>query len=482
MAVQVQEPAQTRINPWMVLSVTSLGVILVMLNLGALNAALPIVVAHFQAGAVAANWILLSYMLFNTVLILVFGQISDILGRSRLYLLGMAIFTAVSFLLGLSPNVWVLIALRCLQAAGGALIIANNTPLITDAFPRNKLGTGLAANVLVSAAAQLLGPVLGGWIGEAWGWQWMFWFNVPVGFLGLIWGAVVLRQAPRRVSGEQIDVAGIVLSFFSLTGLTLALSEGSVLGWVHLSVLLGFALFVVLTPWFLWHERHTRFPMIDLSLFRTTSYTMANVSTFLNAFARVSVVLLLALYFQSAFGMDAGTAGLAVLPVTVGVLLSSPIAGALTNRYSARVLSTLGLALSALGLALLAGLLHPHGAYWPLGGAMFLVGFGSGLFLTPNTKSIMMSVPDIHRGMANALRSMLQNMGQVLSTAITLMLVTAALPSRLQNAVYAGQGARLSMGDLVQITSGYRLALCALFLVTLVGIFCSYLRGSSPKG
>jgi EmrB/QacA subfamily drug resistance transporter len=466
----------SRVNPWLVLSVTSLGVILVMLNLGALNVALPTIVRHFHAGAVTANWILLSFMLFNTVLILVFGQISDIVGRNKMYLLGMAVFTLVSMLLGWSPNVWVLIALRVLQAAGGALIIANNTALITDAFPSQRLGTGLGINVLVSAAAQLIGPVLGGWFADTLGWRWVFWFNVPFGMLGLLWGALVLRHAPTRQSGEHVDGLGIALSFFALSGVTLALSEGSVLGWAHLSVVIGFALFFVLGPLFIWHERHSASPMIDLAMFRQRSYAMANLAAFLNAFARVSVVLLLALYFQTASHMGAATAGLAVLPVTIGVLLASPVAGGLANRYSARLLSTLGLAGSALGLVILIRFVQPQAPYGPMGFGMFLIGFGSGLFLTPNTKSIMTSVAPGHRGMANALRSMLQNMGQVLSTAVSLMLVTAALPPRLQDAVYAGAGAKLSATDLAMVTGGYRLALCVLLLVTLLGIVCSLLR------
>ncbi|MBX6396037.1 MAG: MFS transporter, partial [Alicyclobacillaceae bacterium] len=215
----------SRAYPWMVLSVTSLGVMLVMLNLGTLNVALPVVVHHFHAGAGVGSWILLSYMLVNTVLILVFGQFADIFGRRKLYLTGMAVFTAVSLLIGFSPNVWVLILLRALQAAGGALVITNTTALITDAFPERHLGKGLGVNVLVASAAQLLGPVIGGFLASTLDWRWIFWFNVPFGALGLVWGMIILRALPTRTSGEKVDLAGGGLVFVALGGLIVAATQ-----------------------------------------------------------------------------------------------------------------------------------------------------------------------------------------------------------------------------------------------------------------
>ncbi|AUJ88431.1 Multidrug resistance protein Stp [Paenibacillus polymyxa] len=159
---QKRSPKSDRMYPWYVLSVTSLGAFLVLVNIGTLNVALPELSQQFHANAAASSWILLSYMLVNTILILIFGQISDIFGRSRMYLIGMAIFTVSSLLLGYAFNVEVLILLRIVQAAGGALVVTNTTPLITDAFPQSQLGTGLGLNLLSASVAQVLGPVVGG--------------------------------------------------------------------------------------------------------------------------------------------------------------------------------------------------------------------------------------------------------------------------------------------------------------------------------
>ncbi|WAH36518.1 MFS transporter [Alicyclobacillus dauci] len=463
--------------PWLVLSVTSLGVLLTLLNVGTLNVALPVVAKHFNANAETANWILLSYMLFNTVFILIFGRLADMFGRRRLYIIGLSIFTVVSLLIGLAPNIWVLLVLRAIQAAGGAIVITNTTPLLTDAFPEKTLSKGLGINVLIASLAQLAGPVVGGFFASTLGWQWVFWFNVPFGILGVIWAATTLRGMESKGTREPFDVSGNILVFFALGGVILALSEGSTLGWSSPIVLLGLAAFVILTPIFMRIEWTSKSPLMDLHLFGQRRYAMAYVAAFLNSFARSAVVLLMALYYQTINHDTPFTAGLAVLPVTLGMLILSPVAGSLASRYDARVISSLGLALSGVGVAILIVVVGPYGLFVWAAIGMFLVGAGSALFLTPNTASIMTTIDPAHRGTANGLRSMLQNMGQVISTALSLMLVTAGLPKALQASVYAGNEASLPPGDIHLLVLGFRVALVAMLVATVIGILASLVRG-----
>jgi EmrB/QacA subfamily drug resistance transporter len=467
---------------WLLLSVTSLGVILSTLNLSTLNVALPEVATHFHADGVASNWILLSYMLVNTIFILVFGKLADIFGRRGMYLIGLTEFTIVSFLCGLSPNVWVLIVLRALQALGGALIITNTTPLITDAFPAKKLGTGLSINVLVASIAQLFGPVIGGFLVYHFGWRWVFWFNVPVGIVGVIWGLFTLRSVPGEAKGEKVDWIGNITAFLGLGGLILALSEGGVTGWSSLPVIAGLLLFVIFTVSFFWAERHTKFPMIDFALFHDRPYAMANLATFLNSLARSSVVLLIALYYQVVFLENPFTAGLKVVPVTVGMVIGSLIVGSLTTRYSARLLSTLGLFGTCIGMLLLVWKIGIHASLFWMSLGQLLIGIGTGVFQTPNTQSIMLTVPHERRGVANGIRSMLQNMGAVISTALSMMIVTSILPPHLKEAIYAGAGAHLASGDTDLIAEGYRAAFIVMLCLTLFAIAASYLRNTRKEG
>ncbi|GGE43658.1 MFS transporter [Pullulanibacillus camelliae] len=467
--------------PWLVLSVTSLGVLLSMLNLSTLNVALPEVSNHFHAGAVASNWILLSYMLFNTVLILVFGKLADIYGRRKLYLFGLSEFTIVSLLIGFSPNIWVLILLRILQAVGGALVITNTTPLITDAFDKRRLGTALSVNVLIASIAQLAGPVLGGGLGFALGWRWVFWFNVPLGVIGVIWGYFVLRPVPGKARGEGIDWLGNITVFLGLGGLIFALSEGGIVGWSSPSVMIGLVAFVIFILAFVWVEKGARFPMIDFSLFSERAYTMANVATFINSLARSSIVLLIALFFQVVDHENAFVAGLKVLPVTIGMIIASPIVGALTVKYSPRLLSTSGLLGTCIGMCLLVWNIGPDASLFWISLGQLLIGLGTGIFQTPNTQSIMLSVPTERRGVANGLRSMLQSMGQVISTALSLMIVTSALPPRLKDTIYAGTSAQINTHDIVLISNGYRLAFIVMMVLTILAILASYFRSTGKQ-
>ncbi|MBW4079810.1 MFS transporter [Paenibacillus sp. S150] len=468
--------------PWHVLTVTSLGVLLVTLNLSTLTVALPELTAYFGASPLESNWILLSYMLFNAIFILIFGKMADIYGRRTLYLTGLTGFTIVSLLCGFATNVWVLIMLRVLQAAGGAIVITNTTPLLTDAFAEEKLGTALSFNVLNSSAAQLLGPVIGGFVVYALDWRWVFWFNVPVGIAGILWAVFVLRPVPGRAKGEKIDFIGNACILFGLGGIIYAFSEGGVNGWSSPSVLIGVLLFIGFGICFVWWERRVKHPSVDFSLFRDRAFAMANLANFLNSLARSSVALLIALFFQVMYKENTFSAGLQVLPVTVGMIAASLLVGFLTAKYSTLSLSTFGLVLSAGGMLLLALFTGADAATFGISLGQFLVGFGSGIFMTPNTKSIMLTVPPEKRGMANGLRSMLQNMGVVISTALSLMLVTSVLPESLKEAVYAGANAEVLPGDLPQIAGGFQLAFTVMAVLTGLAIAASYLRVGRQSG
>ncbi|MDT8858925.1 MFS transporter [Alkalihalobacillus sp. MEB130] len=468
-------------KPWQLLLVTSLGVLLVMLNMSTLNVALPELATHFQSGPTETSWILLSYMLFNTVLILVFGKISDVYGRRNLYLVGLVSFTVISLLCGFAPNVWFLIILRILQAASGALIITNTTPMIADAFSKKNLGTALGVNVLVSSVAQLLGPVIGGYLTYVLDWRWLFWFNVPIGVIGILWALFVIKKTSSNGKGEKIDLLGSLFILFGLGGLIIAFSQAGTTGWLHSVVIGGFVVFLVCCICFIWVERKVEFPIVDFSMFQNWEYSMANLATFLNSLARSSIVLLIALYFQLIHQENTFVAGLFVLPITGGVILASAIIGFLSGKFSIFALSTSGLLCSALGMLLLVFNTDANSSIYYMLIGQLLIGFGSGMFMTPNTQSIMLTVDRKKRGMANGLRSMLQNMGMVISTALSLMLVTFNLPSHLQSEIYAGANAQVSGNELHLISQGFQLAFGVMLFITILAIISSYLRKGRQK-
>jgi EmrB/QacA subfamily drug resistance transporter len=461
-----------------VLSVTSLGVLLAAANTSTLDVALPVVVRHFHASATAASWTLLTYMLVNTILILAFGRLADIVGRRRLYLIGLTTLTGASLACGFAPNIVVLDALRGVQAIGAAAIITNTTAQLFDAFPRALLGTALGLNVAIAAFAQVIGPIVGGAV-TGLGWRAVFWFNVPTGVVGIVWARLTLRRPLQRAAREPFDVVGAVLSFLWLGGLVIALSEGGALGWTSTPVVGGGALFAVTAPLFVVVQLRRRFPLLDFRLFADRARSAAYVANFFLHLARFAVVLLVSLYLQAARGLGAFDAGIRVIPVAGGMMIASPFAGRLVARYSARVLSTAGLASTGLGLLGLALRLQPHTSDGELAGWLLLVGLGTGFFMTPNTNSIMATVDAGRRGIANGVRSMLQNTGYVVSTALSLGIVTTWLPEREKREAYAGTLARLGQRSLDDLTHGYHVALFILAGLTVFGMIASLLRGSA---
>ncbi|GLW12600.1 hypothetical protein Misp01_77280 [Microtetraspora sp. NBRC 13810] len=209
---------------WRVCSVTSLGLILIGISGNTLNVALPTVVRHFHANASAAGWILLSFLLVNTATLVFFGRVADLLGRREIYLTGFGLFIVASLLAGLSPGVGFLIAMRAVQAVGAAMILANGTVIITDAFPPDRLSQGMGVYIGTLSVAQLAGPTLGGLVAEAAGWQWIFWMNVPAGLIALVWGMMTLRKVPRGPR-EPVDALGNMLIFAVLLAAVTALHE-----------------------------------------------------------------------------------------------------------------------------------------------------------------------------------------------------------------------------------------------------------------
>ncbi|WP_084965157.1 MFS transporter [Thermoactinospora rubra] len=463
---------------WRVCAVASLGLILIGVAGSTLNVALPVVVRHFRAGPLESGWILLSYLLVMTASMVFFGRVADLLGRRETYLVGFALFTAASLLAGFAPGVWFLVAMRVLQAAAAAMILANGAVIITDAFPPDRLSQGMGVYIGTLSVAQLAGPTLGGFIAEAAGWQWIFWVNVPAGIVAVVWGALTLRKVPRGPR-RPVDALGNALIFAALCAALLALSEAGSRGLSSPVVYGGAALFAALVPLIVLVERRAAHPVLDLRLFAGRVLVFGNLSSFCNALARAALVLLAALYFQAARGVDAFTAGVSVLPVAVGMAVASPVAGVL--RASPYLITVGGSLLSSLGLGLLALFADPATPYWIIGVALFLAGCGSGTFLTGNTTLMMRALPSDSLGVVNGLRVMIMNVGIVLSVGLSLSLLTSSVSAGVRDQVYAGTLAKLSPVAVDHLMSGFRATYVVLFAVAVLGTLCAMLAKAPAR-
>ncbi len=468
---------ETRDNyRWVVLAVTSLGALLASLTSGTLIIALPDILRDLQTTLFALLWIVIGYTLVATVLVLNAGTIADQIGRARSYTTGFVVFTIASIGCALAPTDLLLIGGRVLQGVGGALLMANSAALVTDAFPRRELGRALGINAMVIGAGQILGPILGGWL-TTYGWRTIFWFNVPIGIVGSLAAAGLLVEQVRPQTRRRFDVPGTVLCIAGLTGLMAALGFGGIYGWTTWWIVGGFVTFLVALPVFLLVERNRRDPLLDLGLFRNRLFSMGNLTSLLNGIARNGVLFLLVFYLQGVRGFDPVTAGILLSPLAIGLLVLSPISGALADRSGSRMLATAGMLVTAVGLAGLALTIAVDTPIWQLVLWQLIVGAGSGLFASPNTSAVMGAIPADKRGMGAGARMMLTQVGFMVSIALALGLVTSVVNPEVLLAVFSGAQTGSAGIDLGPFIEALQLAFAVGVVFSLIGAGVSAMRG-----
>lgn len=399
-------------------------------------------------------WMLMGYLLVTAVLVVSLGRLGDIYGRVRMYNAGFVVFTVTSVLLGLDPftgstgALW-LIGWRIVQGVGGALLMANSTAIITDAFPADQRGMALGINQVAALAGSFIGLVAGGLLSE-WDWRAIFWVVTPIGLVGTVWAYRSLREVGRRTSA-RVDWLGNLTFAAGLTALLSAITYGiqpyggHSQGWTNPAVLAGLVGGVGLLGLFCVVERLVAHPMFHLGMFRIRAFAAGNTAGLLAAIARGGLQFMLIIWLQGIWlplhGYDFEStplwAGIYLLPLTGGFLVAGPLSGHLSDRYGARPFSTGGLLLVA---ATFAGfLLLPVDFGYPAFAVLLaLNGIGSGLFSAPNTTAIMNSVPANQRGAASGMRATFQNAGMVLSIGVFFSLMIAGLSTRLPGAMTRG--------------------------------------------
>src|SRR5438093_1013186 len=359
---------------WWALSCTSLGMLLATINSGTLIIALPDLGRGLGTTLLQLVWVILAYMIASTVLVLTAGRLSDLFGRKKAYVAGFVLFGLASLGAGFAGSGTELILWRIFQGVGGAFLFANAAALVTDAFPREQLGVAMGTNTMVAAIGLVLGPVLGGGLVEL-SWHWVFWFNVPLSLAGALWGGRVLHELAKPDSARGFDVGGTLTFVVGLTGLVYGISRGGISGWDDALTLGGLIAGAVLLPAFVLIERRQRAPMLDLDIFRNRMFSAATGAAFINGLSRFALMFVFVFYFQGAQGDDPITAGIKLAPMALGMLISSPLAGIWADRRGSRMLSAMGMLVTAAALAAMTTL-EPASPYWQSSLWLFLVGIG----------------------------------------------------------------------------------------------------------
>jgi MFS family permease len=399
-------------------------------------------------------WMIIGYLLVQSVLVVTLGRLGDMFGRVKIYNLGFVVFTLASIALSLDPltgthgAMW-LIGWRFGQAFGGAMLMANSAAILTDAFPANKRGMALGINQIAGISGQFVGLLLGGLLAAV-DWRLVFWVNVPIGLFGTVWAYKSLREI-ATTKRAKIDWVGNVMFALGLGSLLVAITYGirpyggHATGWTNPWIITGLVGGTVMLIVFCVFETKIAEPMFQMSLFKIRAFAAGNAASLLGSIARGGLQFMLVIWLAGIWlplhGYDFTVtplwAGIYMLPLTAGFLIAGPISGALSDRYGPRLFATSGLLLAAAcftGLMILP-VVFP---YWVFALLIFGNGVGSGLFAAPNTSAIMSAVPPSQRGSASGMRATFQNSGMSLSIGIFFSLMIAGLASTLPKTLARG--------------------------------------------
>jgi EmrB/QacA subfamily drug resistance transporter len=399
-------------------------------------------------------WMLMGYLVVTAVLVVSFGRIGDMFGRVKMYTLGFAIFTLGSLVASLTyfggvPAAVFLIAMRIVQGIGGAMIMANSTAILTDAFPANQRGMALGINSVAGIAGSFIGLVVGGLLAAV-DWHLIFYVSVPIGVAGTLWAYLKLQEVAKG-EGGRLDLPGNILFgaglIAVLVGITYALQPygGSTMGWGNPLVLCLLIGGVAMLAAFVVTELRTPQPMFDMRLFRIRAFTAGNIASLLSSIGRGGLMFMLIIWLQGiwlplhgySFEATPLWAGIYMLPLTGGFLIAGPASGFLSDRFGARPFATGGMIAAALTFALLMLLPVNFGYSWF---ALLLLsnGLAMGLFAAPNTAGVMNAVPANRRGVASGMRSTFQNAGMTLSIGLFFSIMVAGLSGSLSSSLSHG--------------------------------------------
>lgn len=412
------------------------GLFMVMLDNTVVNLALPTIQRELSSGLTGLQWIVDAFTLLLASLMLTGGTLGDLFGRKRIFMAGLAIFTAGSLLCALSPSIGVLIGGRAVQGLGAAIMMPSTLAILTNTFhdPKERAqAIGIWAGV--SGIALALGPVLGGVMVDSFGWQSIFYLNVPIGLAALVIAARVVRES-KNPQARGLDLPGQVLAVTGLASLTYALIEANNYGWgssriVSLLIVAG----VALTSFAVWETR-ARNPMLRLSFFKNVTFTGANIVGLLVSFGFFGILFFMALFMQNVQGFSPTGAGVRQLPTTLAVMVVAIIAGRVVGRIGARLPMTVGMFLlgSAILLFQTVQATTPYSAYWWI---LVIQGVGAGLVFSPMTTAVMSTVPGSRAGMASATFNTTRQVGGVFGIALLGSIVTGRFAAELKGSLSA---------------------------------------------
>ncbi len=395
------------------------------------NVALPPIARHFSTDIPTVQWVIISYALTISALLLPMGRLSDIIGLKKVYLIGSLIFALFALAAGLSNNLGLLIGSRIVQGAGAAMTQGTGMAIIAASFPANERGKAMGLTMAVVSTGAIVGPALGGFLVDLFGWRAVFFVNLPLMAFGIAMGLAVLSD---RRPGEDapgpgrrgFDWWGATISTAALLLFLLTITNAHRYGWSSLPIVGGLVIFMALLAIFVWWELRFPSPMLNPRFFRRFIFSAGVSAGFLTFLGGSAIFFLTPFYLQRVLGYSPTEAGLVVVPGAVCMLFLGPLSGRLSDRYGCRPFTVGGLALSATSLFIFSRLTETSSLTLVIP-ALVLQSCGMGLFYSPNVSSVLSSVERESYGVVSAFLNLVRNSGNVTSVAVATAIVTATM-------------------------------------------------------
>jgi len=448
-----------------VLTVTAFASFLTPFMGSSVNLALPSIGDEFGLNAVTLNWIISSYMLTTSMLLLPAGRAGDILGRRKVFTAGLVVFTVSMILLTFTPGIRWLIGTRILQGIGGAMMFGTNMAILTSVFPPGERGRAMGINVTAVYIGLASGPFLGGLLTRYLGWRSIFAFLVPMGIISLVLIRTRMKREWAEAKGESFDWAGSVIYGISMAALMYGFSKlPSVHGWVITATGL------VLLPLFVVREKMAVHPLFEVTLIsRNRVFAFSSLAALIHYAATSAIGFFLSLFLQYIRGLGPREAGLVLMSWPLTMAIISPAAGKLSDSHNPGVLASIGMAITSAGLIMLC-FLNEQTSVPFIVTVLVIMGAGFSLFSSPNSNAIMSSVEKRQLGNASGMLGTMRNVGQTFSMAIALMLL----------ALYMGQE-KINPSNYPQLMNSMKSGFIVFSILCFAGIFASLARNKSLR-
>ncbi|MBU3107697.1 MFS transporter [Clostridium gasigenes] len=408
-------------NRWVILVIVVMVVFMSTLDSSIVNVALPVMVKSLNVTSAGIQLVVTSYLIIISATILVFGRLGDIVGKTKIFKFGIALFTLGSLFCGITNSLLVLVLARVIQAIGAAATMANSQGIITEVFPTNERGKALGITGTFVALGALVGPPLGGFIVQVASWEYIFLINVPIGIITLFYSFKILPKRHESAKGK-LDSLGALLFMFTIVPLFAALGQGQEVGFTQPIILLGFLIAIVSFIVFIMVEKKREDPLLQLQIFENRLFSLSIFCGFISFVAIFCSTIIQPFYLQNVMMFSPSSTGLLLMIYPLVLSVVSPFSGHLSDKIGSEILTFIGLVVLSVGL-LLMSTLNEHSSIISMVIFIGTMSLGNGLFQSPNTSLIMSTVPKDKLGIAGSVNALVRNLGMVCGIALSTTLL-----------------------------------------------------------